>query len=120
VIPLPYRILAGVLLWLASVGGAFWWAYGAGKDACNAQHAKDDKRERDMEDRMADAAAKAIKGIEVQRVEIIQPTQTTTREVVRYRECKHEPSVLRNVNSALTGTRPAGRGELPASAAAGR
>jgi hypothetical protein len=120
VIPLPYRILAGVLLWLASVGGAFWWAYGAGKDACNAQHAKQEQREQAMEDRMRKTVGEAVKEIEVQRVEIIQPTQTTIREVVRYRECRHEPSVLRNINAALTGTRPAGRGELPASAAAGR
>jgi maleate cis-trans isomerase len=114
-------LLAILLAWGSTVGGAGWWAYGLGKDHEIASQAREDKAADTAARVASDAAAKAISGIEVQRVEITQPTITKVRETVRYRECVHEPGVLRNINAALTGrAEPAGGGQLPAASAPGR
>jgi hypothetical protein len=106
-------------LWLASLAGAAWKAYGAGRDSEIATQYREQSAAEKAAQAAQEGAARAIAGIEVQRVEITQPTITKIRETVRYVDCRHEPSVLRNVNAALTGrTEPASNSKLPERASA--
>ena len=103
------------LAWALSLAGTGFWFYEAGRDSELATQYREETAAAKATKAATDAAASEISKIEVQRGQIIQPTITTVREVVRYRECKHDPGVLRNINAALTGEpeRP-GRGQLPA------
>lgn len=118
---IPYLWLGIGVAWVASVAGAGWVAYDAGKDNEIAARVREDRAASAAAQIAATAAAEAISKIEVQRVEITQPVLREVRERTVYRECRHTPDGMRGVNAALTGTsEPAGGGELPAASAAGR
>lgn len=111
----PY-IALGLAVGLVVTHG---WAFKVGQDAqfASEQRRAEDVRQAGM--RAAEAAASAIAAIEVQHVEITQPVVTKIRETVRYADCRHEPSVMRGINSALTGV-SAGDGIMPAASATSR
>lgn len=111
----PWALLAAGAAWLASLGGAAWWFYGAGADAEIAAHAREDRAAEKAARIAADTAAKAIAGIKVQATTIRAEVQREIETRVEYRECVHSAEQLQRLNAALTGRgpEPAGGGELP-------
>jgi hypothetical protein len=58
--------------------------------------------------------ARSIARIEIKNTTIQGRVQTIVRENIVYRDCRHAPGGLRDVNEALTGrAEPAGDGKLP-------
>lgn len=112
----PQTIIAAALLWALSLLGVGWWAYGLGSDHEIATQAREDKAAAVATEAAASAAAHAISHIEVRNVTIKQAVETRIREVPVYRDCRHAPGVLDNINAALTG-QPAGGGVMPAASA---
>lgn len=111
----PYAILAVFGLLVASHGTVGYKAYRAGENACIAEHAKLLSVELRTRDAALAAAAEAIQQIEVRNTTVRQKTETITREVPVYRDCRHSPDGLRLVNEALSDApEPAAGSELPA------
>lgn len=112
----PYFIVAALLGLLA--------AYGAGRaDGTRVERAKHltaVETARDATDAALRVTADAIAKIEVRNVTIRQQAETIVREVPVYQQCRHDPSGLRLVNEALTGTGPTGTPELPGAGAPDR
>lgn len=110
----PYLILATVILWGASVAGAFFYGTNTGADAEIAKQAKIDQAIEVTREAARQGAADAIKRIKVTNTSIKGRVETIVRENVIYRDCRHAPDGLRNLNEALTGR--AGRdgsGDVP-------
>src|SRR6185436_8190527 len=115
----PWILLGLGVAWLASLATAAGFAYEAGSDHCTAVQAREERVAAIATAAAASAAAVAISGIEVRHVTIRQRTETSVRTVPVYRDCRHEPGVMRDINAARTGrAEPAGGGVLPAASAA--
>ncbi|MDB5540797.1 MAG: hypothetical protein JWQ89_2524 [Devosia sp.] len=115
-----YAAIIGGMLIVLSIGGAFLIGREAGSDACQAAKDRDEHVASIATAAAASAAASAINGIKVRNVTIRQQTETKIQEVPVYRDCRNEPSVLRNINESLTGrAEPAGSGLLPRASAPG-
>jgi hypothetical protein len=116
----PWLLLAAGLAWLASLGGAAWWFYGAGADAEIAAHAREDRAAEKAARIAADTSAKAIAALKVQHTTIEQEVRREIETRVEYRDCRHSDEQLQRINAALTGREPepAGGGELPRAGAA--
>jgi hypothetical protein len=115
----PYSLLAGLLIWGASLGAATWWAWHAGSDHEIARLAREDDIEQRAIVASTDAAASAIAAIKVRNTTIQNEVQHEVSERVVYRECLHSPEQLQRLNAALTGAQPAAAdGKLPAADAA--
>lgn len=95
----PYVLLGGVGVWVASVAGTAWVAYGAGRNAEIAKHATQEEIVRAVRVAMVDEAASAIAGISVKNTTIRQTLETKTREVPYPVDCRLQPDVLRLLNS---------------------
>lgn len=102
----PY-LIAGAALVSAAAG--FWggWAIKQGEWDASIVTAQTERGE------ALKAAAEAIAAREVRHATITQKVTHETVEVPVYRECSHTPSVLHDINAALSES--ADRGELPAS-----
>ena len=120
-IPLPWLILA-VLLSLAASGGlGYWKGSEHTADRIAAQQAREAVLTQEARDKALQAAAAEIAKIDVANKTIHAKTEVITREVPVYRDCKHSPDGLRNVNEALTGQpQPTADGKLPAPGSVGR
>ena len=118
----PYLILAVVMGWGASVGGAFFYGQGVGKDSEIAGQAKITKVIEDTRAAAQLGAADEIAKIKVVNTTVRGKTETIVRENVRYVDCRHDPDGVRAINSALAGAiaEPAGGGKLPAADATQR
>lgn len=118
----PYVLLAVVMAWGGSVGGAFFYGQGVGKDSEIAGQAQISQAVRDTRAAAQLGAADAIAQIKVTNTTIRGKTETIVRENVVYRDCRHAPDSVRAINSALAGTaaEPVGGGKLPAPVAAQR
>lgn len=66
------------------------------------------------------AAVEAIRGIQVERVEVTRNVYQKTKEVPVYRECRHDSSVYDDIKRAATGAIPATAGVLPQASGASR
>jgi hypothetical protein len=99
----PYAILAAVLLWGASVGGAFFYGQGIGKDSQIAKEADIKTAIADTRQAALEGAADGIAKSKVRSTIIQGRVETIVRDNVVYRECAHAPDGLRNVNEALSG-----------------
>jgi hypothetical protein len=112
----PYTLLGAVLLWVASVAAAGWWAYGAGQDSEVATQAREDKAVAIATQAATHAAAAAISKIEVRNVTVRQPLETIVRTEQVFTDCRSGPDAVRLLNStpgiAAAASAP-GRGELP-------
>lgn len=103
-------IVIGVLLWVASVAGSFYF----GVDYAEAKQAQlkqviEETRKVSMEE-----AAYAISKITVRNTTVQGRVETVVRDNPVYRDCQHAPEQLRNINEALTGrTGPVGDSSLP-------
>lgn len=115
----PYALLAAGLLWVASLAGTAAWFYGAGRDSEKADQAEIDRARAETREAAQQGAAAAISQIEIKHTTIRQRVETQIREKPVYRDCRHEPGVLLDINEAITGRRePAGGSELPRDRAA--
>ena len=108
----PYFILAGVTAWAASVGGAFFYGHGVGKDSEIAAQSREDKVAFIATEAAASAAANAISKLEIKHVTIRQKADTVIREVPDYSRCVNDQRVLDSINQAR-GFEPAGSGVVP-------
>lgn len=113
-----YAILAAIAMLGASHAATGWWFYGAGQDNKVAEQSAVSEAAKQAGESAAKAAATAISKIEVKHVTINQRADTVIREVPVYRDCKHDPAVLRDINEARTGI--VGRGLVPPTSALGR
>lgn len=117
----PYAWAAGGLLWAASVLGAGWWAYGAGKDAETAAQTREDRAAQAATTAATQAAAAAIAKIEVRNVTIRQPLETIVRTEQVFRDCRSGPDAVRLLNSTpgvAAAASSAADSAMPASGAA--
>lgn len=105
----PWVILAGVVLWVASVGGSYWYGTDVGKTGEVAKQSEIKQAIEDTREKARQGAASEIAKIKVRNTTI----QGKLREVVRdnpvYRDCKLDDAGLRLINEALTG-KPSGTG----------
>lgn len=110
----PYAILAIVVLWGGSVGGAFLYGSGVGKDGEIANQAKINQAIIDTREAAQLGAADAIAKIKVTHKTIQGRVETTIRDNPVYRDCLHSDSGLRLINEAITGkSQPASDSKLP-------
>lgn len=115
----PYVLLAGVVLWVATTGGAYWYGTGVGRDGeiasqALAKQVADDTRKLAME-----GAANAIAKIVVRNTTVQGRVETIVRDNPVYRDCVHPADVMRNINEAITGRAgPAGDSSVPGADAA--
>lgn len=118
-----YGVLAGGLLWVASIAAAGWWAYGAGKDSELATQAREDRTAAIATESAASAAAAAINRIEVKHVTVRQQLEREVIDRPVYRDCRSGPDAVSLFNSTIPGTvaeHAPGGGQLPAPDTAGR
>lgn len=118
----PTLLLAVILGWGATVGGAFLYGVGVGQDQEIATQAREDKIAQISRAAAAMEAASAIAGIKVNHTTI---RQNAAKEIIRdpiYLDCNHPDAVRRLLDSALANgaaaSAPAGGGKLPPSDAA--
>lgn len=118
----PYALLAIVLFYVGSIAGVGYKAYRLGEDHVVAEQAKTEVLIAKVKEEAQLGAAEAIAKIEVKHATIRQKTETITREVPVYSECRHDPVGLQLVNDALNSanTQPADKGELPGAGPADR
>lgn len=117
----PYLILAIVLGWGTSVGGAFFYGTGVGRDGEIAKQADINQVREETFKAAQEGAAHAISKIKITNTTIRGKTETIVRENVRYIECVHTPDGFELLNNALTGrAQPAGNSKLPGIDAAGK
>ncbi len=114
-VPLPWMIIG----LLAAVGAAGTLGYVKGSqhtgDRIAADLALTAEATREAQQQALTAAAEQIAKLDVETRVIRQKTEVITREVPVYRDCRHSPDGLQNVNEALTGEGPAtGDRQLPA------
>jgi len=111
----PYAILAVVVLWGASVGGAFFYGSGVGKDGEIANQAENKQLILDTRKQAQLGAADGIAQLKVIHKTVQGKVETIIREDVRYRDCLHDDLGVLLINEALTGKRsqPASSGKLP-------
>lgn len=103
-------IVIGVLVWVASTGGAFYFGmdYKEAKVAEIKLAVENTRKEAEM------GAADAISKIVVRNTTIQGRLETVIRDNPVYRDCKHDDSGMRLINEALTGRAgPSGGGSVP-------
>jgi hypothetical protein len=107
----PYFLLAIGIAWLASIGGAGYWAYGAGQNKCIAEQARDAA----VAQIASEAAAEAIAKIKVQHTTVRQTLEKEVRENTVYRDCRSGDAALRMFNSTIPAEQATAPSKLPAS-----
>lgn len=105
----PY-VLAGALI---AIGASFFFGMKVGDDRAVARQEKQEELIRAVSEASQTAAAGEIAKIEVKNVTIRQQLETEVREKPVYRDCTADQRVLGLINQAITGTEPAGPGQLP-------
>ena len=99
----PYLILAAVIAWGASTGGAYLYGRHAEAEHQQAVAARVDQAIRDTRAAAQAGAADAIAALKPVNKTIVQKTQHEITESVVYRDCKLPPAGLRLANEAITG-----------------
>lgn len=117
-IPVPLSaLLAAVIVWGASAGGAYYYGRTDGRAIETSAQARENKIAEAATQAAVLASAKAIAAIEVKNVTVKQRVETQIRDRPVYRDCAHDQRVLNDINRALTGAEPSGDRELPATRA---
>jgi hypothetical protein len=110
----PWAIVFALVAWGASVGGAFFYGQGVGKDSEVAAQARIGQAIIETREQAQQGAAEAISRIKVTNTTIHQEVQHEVRTERIYADCKLPAVGLRIANDALRGRPfPAGGGELP-------
>lgn len=108
------------LVWVLSLGGAYFYGTHSGKQDAESKQLRDEHIVQIAMDAAAVSTANAINAIEVKHVTVNQKVEREVRENVVYRECKHSPDGLRQLNAAITGAEPLDSSELPEANTPGR
>jgi hypothetical protein len=110
----PYVLLVAGVVFVSSVGGAYFYGRNDGANAEIARTKTNETLVREAADAAQKATAELIAKIEVKNVEITQPVIREVRTRTVYSTCTHTPDGLRAVNNAITGrAEPAGADQLP-------
>ncbi len=117
----PWVLLALVVGWAGSLGGAFWYGTGVGGDQITARNVRDDDVVRQTREAAQKGAADEIAKIQPINTTVYQKAETVVREHVVYGDCRHVDGMLDRVNAAITGRsqRPGDR-KLPGTVAPGK
>lgn len=109
-----YILLALVIGWGASVGGAGWYGIGLGEDRAVARQARDEDVRKQTFDAAQKGAAAAIAANKPINRTIVQRAEKEIYENVVYRDCRVPASGMQLANEAITGRKPepAGGGKL--------
>lgn len=99
----PTVLVVALVLWGASVGGAFFYGQGVGKDSQIAKEAAVKEAIAETRKAALEGAADAIAKIKVRNTTIQGKVETIVRDNPVYRDCLHDPDGLRNINEALGG-----------------
>ena len=122
-LPLPWVLLAVVLLVGASGATGYWQGSKHTADQIAAQAAREAALVEKTREAAQQAAATEISKIEVKQTTIRQKAEVITREIPVYGSCRHDPRTLGLLNESLApgaAPQPAGDGKLPRPDAAGR
>lgn len=114
----PWLLLALVIGWGASVGGAFFYGEGVGRDMEIAGQAREDKARLDVIVAVDQAVAKNLGSIQVKNTTIRQTLEKEIHERPVFRDCRSGDAALRMLNDTVGAAAPAsapGTGQLPAS-----
>lgn len=98
-----YLILAAVLAWGATAGGAFLYGQHVGAEHELATQARLDQNTRETREAAQQGAANAIAALKPVNKTIVQRTQREITENVVYRDCRVPIDGLRLANEAITG-----------------
>jgi len=101
-----YVLLAIVLGWAVSVGGAGWYGIGIGEDRIIAKQASDDQIRRETREDAQQGAAAAIAANKPINNTIVQKVQHEIRTERIYTDCRVPATGMQLANQAITG-RPA-------------
>lgn len=99
---LPYFVAAA----LVACGVAYVKGRTDGKAIQAAKCLRDEQIAARAADSAASAAAAAITRIKVENKTIQQRVEREIQTRVEYRDCRHAPGVLADINEAITGRRP--------------
>jgi hypothetical protein len=115
-------ILSALLLVGCLTGGAYWQGRKDGRDVQLSEAARDAEVAAIASEAAASAVAEGIAAMKVKQITIRQELQREVQTRVEYRDCRHSPDGLRQLNAALAGTTPASaaRGVVSAASAAKR
>lgn len=110
-----YAILAGALIWIGTLGGAFVYGIEVGDDRVTAAVARENRVAAVATAAAVSGAASAIAANKPRNITIRQETEREIQTQIQYRDCVHSPDQLQRINSALTGEdpQPAGSGLVP-------
>lgn len=112
----PYFLLASVIAWAASVGGAFFYGQGIGKDSEIATQSREDKVAVIATEAAASAAAYAISKLEIKHATIRQTLQREVIEKPVFRDCRSGADAARMLNDTIgapAAASAASGGQLP-------
>lgn len=115
---LPYFFAAA----LVAAGMAYVQGRRDGRELETAKAAREHQIAVMAVDKASSAAAAAIREIKVTNTTIKQRVEREIQTRVEYRDCRHAPGVLDDINETLTGKRPkpAGGGVVPSANPTGR
>jgi len=114
-IPLPYRILAGLVILLLAAGGGYYYGskHTGARIAADLARTAAIAQKAQQEALQATAKELAAEGVKYRTIR--EKTEVITREVPVYRDCQHDDRTFGLLNDALSpaGAKPAGGGKLP-------
>jgi folylpolyglutamate synthase/dihydropteroate synthase len=99
----PWFLLGAGVLWLASVFGAFQFGENHKEASMIAEQSKVKDAREDTRKLIMTEVAHAVSQMQVRNTTIQGRTETIIRENPVYRDCRHDPASMRNINEALTG-----------------
>lgn len=110
----PYALLAAGAVAVGCFGGTYFYGVHVGKQAVEAQKARDDRIAKVAYDAGQKGAAAAIAKLKPRNVTIRQELEREIQTNTVYRDCRVPAAGVRLVNEAITG-RPefAGDSKLP-------
>jgi hypothetical protein len=116
----PYLLLAAVLAWGASAGGAFLYGQHVGAEHELATQTRLDQNTRDTREASQKGAAEAIAKLKPVNRTVVQKTEKEIHENTVYADCRVPASGVRFANEAITGrpAEPAGGVVVPGAIAA--
>lgn len=112
------RLALMSVIFAALCTGAIF-CFRAGANSEKARQAELKQAIQDTRDAAMKGAGDAIAQIKITNTTVQQKVERVTREVPVYRDCRHAPGMLDNLNSALRGE-PAGGGVVPQAASSPR
>ena len=110
IMPNPWIILAFII----ALGGVYFKGRSDGIDIQSVTQQRDEQLAQSARDEALKVAAEAIAKIEIKNTTIRQTLEKEVRENTIYRDCKHDATGMRVINSALTGQdKPVSDSKLP-------